>query len=122
MSITEQTTNKDMIQRSFTVPIPIDRAFIILTEELGTWWPQEYTWAGDVLETIGMETRKGGRCFEKGPYGFTCDWGRILIWEPPERLVFTWQISPNGPSYRLALNSPQGWSYILDRYVEKASE
>ena len=128
---------------------------------MGTWWPREYTWAGDVLEMIGMEIRKGGRCFEKGPYGFTCDWGHILIWEPPKRLIFTWQISPervpepnpdkasevevyfiekgrntqveflhrgfarhgkNGPNYRLALDSPQGWPYILDQYVKKASE
>ena len=39
--------------------------------------------------------REGGLCFERGPHGFTCHWGRVLAWEPPTRLVLTWQIDPD---------------------------
>jgi hypothetical protein len=67
MSITEQTTNKDMIQRSFTVPIPIDRAFIIFTEELGTWWPQEYTWQVMYWKRLVWKHEKEVAVLKKAP-------------------------------------------------------
>jgi uncharacterized protein YndB with AHSA1/START domain len=47
-----------------------------------------------VLDTIAIEPRAGGRCFERGPHGFECDWGRVLAYDPPRRLAFLWQISP----------------------------
>jgi uncharacterized protein YndB with AHSA1/START domain len=156
-----QQNKKDIIHRIVTVPVAIDRAFAVFTERFASWYPNAYTWSGDVLDTIAIEPREGGRCFERGPHGFTCDWGRVLVWEPPQRLVFTWQIdydrvpvpdpakagevevrfAADGPSitrvtfqhrgfarygqsgdrYRAALDSPEGWSYILDRYVATVS-
>lgn len=47
-----------------------------------------------MLETIAIEPKADGRCFERGPHNFACDWGRVLSYEPPARLVFLWQISP----------------------------
>jgi uncharacterized protein YndB with AHSA1/START domain len=82
------------IRHTLVVLAPVERAFAAFTAGLASWWPREYTWAGDVLETIAIEPREGGRCFERGPESFTCDWGRVRAWEPPRRLVFTWQISP----------------------------
>ena len=61
----------------------------------GSWWPAEYTWAQTTLEGIAIEPKEGGRCHETGPHGFSCDWGRVVACAPPERLVFTWQISPD---------------------------
>jgi uncharacterized protein YndB with AHSA1/START domain len=72
-----------------TVALPPERAFDRFTAELGSWWPPEYTWSQATLEEIGIED---GLCFERGPHGFRLDWGRVLEWERPERLVFTWQI------------------------------
>ncbi len=54
----------------------------------------EYTWSQEALAAIGIEPRAGGSCFELGPHGFRLDWGRVLAWEPPSRLVFSWQIGP----------------------------
>jgi uncharacterized protein YndB with AHSA1/START domain len=85
----------EAIQHTVEVPLPRDRAFARFVEHLGEWWPAEYTWSQDVLEAIGIEPREGGMCFERGPHGFRCDWGRVIAFEPPERLVFTWQIGPN---------------------------
>src|SRR5688572_25840184 len=42
---------------------------------------------------IGIEPREGGFAFERGPHGFLVHWGRVTDWEPPDRLVFTWQIA-----------------------------
>jgi len=73
-----------------------ERAFEAFTGELMNWWPADYTWSGSLaLVDIGMEPGAGGLCFEIGPHGFHCDWGRVLTWDPPRRLVFTWQIGPN---------------------------
>jgi uncharacterized protein YndB with AHSA1/START domain len=82
------------IRHSVAAPVPPERAFDAFVRELHEWWPQEYTWAGAALETIAIEPQEGGRCFELGPHDFHCDWGRVVAWEPPRRLVFTWQISP----------------------------
>ena len=72
-----------------------ERASDAFTDDLGSWWPAEYTWAQSTLEGIAIEAKEGGRCHETGPHGFSCDWGRVLVCEPSARLVFTWQISPD---------------------------
>jgi uncharacterized protein YndB with AHSA1/START domain len=77
-----------------TVDAPPDRAFSLFTEGMTAWWPPEYTWAQKTLDHIAIEPVEGGRCFERGPHGFTCDWGRVVTCEPPGRIAFTWQISP----------------------------
>jgi uncharacterized protein YndB with AHSA1/START domain len=82
------------IREAVTVPVPVDQAFAAFAD-LARWWPRQYTWAADTLEDIGIEPREGGLCYERGPHGFTCHWGRILAWEPPTRLVITWQIAPD---------------------------
>jgi len=152
-----QRTGDDAVRRTLTVAAPRERAFAVFTDGLATWWPREYTWGRDVLETIAIEPCEGGRCFERGPHDFQCDWGRVVLWDPPNRLVISWQISPRrepepnpakaseveirfiaegptstrvefehrdlarhgeeGMSYRDALDSPQGWTLILERYV-----
>ena len=86
--------SKDTIHQTLSAPVPAEHAFEVFTNGLDSWWPHEFTWSGDVLETIAIEPREGGRCFERGPHGFEVDWGRVLVWEPPHRLVITWQISP----------------------------
>lgn len=90
--MTQGTT--EPIRVRLSVPLPVEAAFRLFVDELNTWWPAEYTWSGDVLEQIAVEPREGGRCFEVGPHGFTCDWGRVLTFDSPRRIVFTWQISP----------------------------
>jgi uncharacterized protein YndB with AHSA1/START domain len=157
-----QRTSNDAVRRTLTVAAPRERAFAVFTDGLATWWPREYTWGRDVLETIAIEPREGGRCYERGPHDFQCDWGRVLAWNPPHQLVISWQISPHrepepnpakasevdvrfmaegpastrvefehreltrhdeeGMSYRDALNSPEGWTYILDCYVRSIDQ
>ena len=150
------------INLELTVPVTADQAFETFVKEINSWWPKEYTWAGEVLDKIEIETFKNGRCFERGPHGFECDWGRVIVYDPPNRIVFTWQIAPdrvpepnpekvseievlfvekgktetqvkfehrnfekhgdNAESYKQALNSSQGWHYILNNYNESFSK
>ncbi len=77
------------------VPVAPERAFALFTEQLGSWWPAEYTWSADALEGIEIEARPGGHCVERGPGGFRCDWGTVVDCEPARRLLFSWQIGPS---------------------------
>jgi Activator of Hsp90 ATPase homolog 1-like protein len=79
-----------------TVLVPQEpvEAFALFADRFGSWWPREYTWSQATLRWIGLEPRVGGRCYEIGPNDFHSDWGRVLVWERPVRLVLAWQISP----------------------------
>lgn len=89
----DQTVRIDELTATTTVPLELDAAFEFFTAGLGSWWPREYTWSGPrLVEEIGMEEREGGMLYERGPYGFRVDFGRIVVWSPPRRLLFTWQI------------------------------
>src|SRR5215216_7163390 len=104
-----------VVSRSITVPAGPDRAFRVLTAELASWWPREYTWSGDrALVTIGMEQVAGGLCYELGPHGFRCDWGRVQVWDPPRRLVFSWQVGP----HREPVPDPDMASEVEVHFVE----
>jgi uncharacterized protein YndB with AHSA1/START domain len=91
-----QETSTDVLRNSRDVGVSVPRAFEVFTVGLGTWWIPEFTWSGpDALDMIGIEPGVDGKCYEIGPYGFRCDWGRVTVWEPPNRLAFTWQIGPD---------------------------
>lgn len=94
-SVSHEAVAKEPIHVEITVPIPRKEAFFRFTKEFNLWWPREYTWSKEALVNIGLEPRAQGRCTERGPEGFQSDWGRVLTWRPPERLVLAWQISPN---------------------------
>lgn len=85
----------DAIRVREEVTVAPERAFQLFAQGLGGWWPAEYTWSGECLESICIEPFEDGRCYERGPHGFQCDWGRVLVWDPPRRLVFSWQIGPD---------------------------
>lgn len=76
-----------------TVSLPPAQAFEFFTGSMNRWWPSEYHIGGaDMVDTV-LEPWVGGRWYERGADGSECDWGRVLAWEPPHRLVVTWQIN-----------------------------
>ncbi|MBY8863053.1 SRPBCC family protein [Nocardia sp. CA2R105] len=82
-----------ILQGSATVALPVDRAFAFFTESFGSWWPAAYHIGQSEMADVVLEPRIGGRWYERGVDGAECDWGRVLEWEPPHRLVVTWQVN-----------------------------
>jgi uncharacterized protein YndB with AHSA1/START domain len=79
------------IRQSVRVRRPIESAFELFTRDIGRWWPVEtHNLRGDVVEVV-FEGRTGGRIYERARDGVTTDWGQVLAWEPPRRVVFTWE-------------------------------
>jgi uncharacterized protein YndB with AHSA1/START domain len=82
------------VRTSAELPLTCEESFALFSSGLGSWWPQEFSWSQGALGELGMETRVGGFLYEIGPHGLRLDWGRVLAWDPPARLVFSWHISP----------------------------
>ncbi len=83
----------DVLEISVDVSLHRSAAFERFTKGMLQWWPTEYTWSGDALATIAIDPAEGGFCTETGPFGFRCDFGRVLAIATNERIEFTWQIN-----------------------------
>jgi uncharacterized protein YndB with AHSA1/START domain len=82
------------VRASIVVEAPLERAFAVFTEEFDKIKPREHNMlATDIAESV-FEPRTGGRVYDRGVDGSECQWGRVLAYEPPDRVVFTWDISP----------------------------
>jgi uncharacterized protein YndB with AHSA1/START domain len=82
------------IRTSIVVAAPIDRAFSVFTEDFGKFKPPEHNLLeAEIAETV-FEPRVGGSLYDRGVDGSECRWARVLAYEPPARVVFSWDISP----------------------------
>jgi uncharacterized protein YndB with AHSA1/START domain len=79
------------ISGKITVSVPVEQAFRVFTSSFDSWWPREYHFGQAEMAEAILEPREGGRWYERGTDGTERDWGRVLVWEPPQRLVVTWQ-------------------------------
>ena len=78
---------------SVVVEAPIERAFSLFTEGIGTWWdPDHHLLEGQLAEMV-FEPRVGGHVYDRGVDGSECRWARVLAFEPPERFVISWDIN-----------------------------
>jgi uncharacterized protein YndB with AHSA1/START domain len=82
------------IHHDIVVDAPIDRAFSVFTEDFGSFKPPEHNMlAVEIAETV-FEPRAGGRLYDRGVDGSECHWARVLAYEPPHRVVISWDINP----------------------------
>ncbi len=86
-------TEATVVRHSITVDAPIERAFAVYASQ--TWAPPEHHMLDADMEAAVLEPRVGGRWYERSVDGRECEWGRVLAWEPPHRMVLTWQIRPD---------------------------
>jgi uncharacterized protein YndB with AHSA1/START domain len=82
------------VRKSLTVRADLERAFAVFTGRIGGWWPlQAYSIGGATPVGAEIEPYEGGRWFERGEDGTECPWGHVRVWDPPHRVVLTWEIS-----------------------------
>jgi uncharacterized protein YndB with AHSA1/START domain len=99
-----QTTDTS-VRTEVVVDVPIERAFRAFTEEMPSWWNPDHHLID--AEDMVFEPRAGGHIYDRAADGTECRWARVLVYEPPNRLVFSWDITTD-------------WKLETD--TEKASE
>jgi uncharacterized protein YndB with AHSA1/START domain len=141
------------IEKSVFVDMPPEAAFRLFTDGAGSWWPlASHSVAGDDAVTCILEGRVGGRFYEVSRGGAQAEWGRVLAWEPPHRLVMSWYpgrtpadatevevtFQAEGSGTRLALihrgwergvpdtaryeGYVTGWDFVLGKYLAHARQ
>jgi uncharacterized protein YndB with AHSA1/START domain len=139
-----------VVRKSVTVPLPVEKAFELFTERIGSWWTlRTHSLGGEHAQTAVLEGKLNGRLYERQIDGTEADWGRVIAFEPPHRLVLAWDLKagteveirftgdPEGTRVdlehrgweRLGDEADQwfrsyedGWSTVLNGYVEAASQ
>ena len=115
MSTHAQATS---VRSSIVVEAPIERAFSVFTDDFGSFKPPEHNMLGvEIAETV-FEPRVGGSLYDRGVDGSECRWARVLAYEPPERVVFSWDI---GPTWQLETD-PDRTSEVEVRFVAESPE
>ncbi|HEX2903172.1 MAG TPA: SRPBCC family protein [Jatrophihabitans sp.] len=85
--------NDSTVATSVEVEAPIGRAFHVFTAEIGTWWDEDKHLLAAPLAEMIFEPFVGGHIIDRGVDGSECRWARVLVYEPPTRVCFSWDIS-----------------------------
>jgi uncharacterized protein YndB with AHSA1/START domain len=81
------------VSTAVDVTAPLADAFRVFTEGIGTWWnPKHHILEADLAEMV-FEPRVGGHIIDRGVDGSECRWARVLVYEPPRRVCFSWDIN-----------------------------
>ncbi|MEX2645551.1 MAG: SRPBCC domain-containing protein [Gaiellaceae bacterium] len=134
------------IRKDVFVRAPVERAWDVFAERLGDWWPlATHSLGGERAETAMLTPE---RIYERWADGAEHTWGRVLVWEPPHRVVFTWEVGedsgnevevvfvPEGEGTRVELEHrgwesgtreswesyDGGWAQVLARFVDSVRE
>jgi uncharacterized protein YndB with AHSA1/START domain len=83
------------VRRTLHVGVPIEFAFQTLADNMGAWWPATHHIAKTPFLEVVVEPRSGGRWFERDTSGVECEWGTVLLYEPPRKLVLGWHLQPD---------------------------
>jgi hypothetical protein len=101
-----------VVRKSVRVKASIERAFQVFVEQMETWWPKTHHIGAQEWNLIVIEPRVGGRWYEQDAAGGQCDWGTVLLWDPPHKARFSWHVGPKRDS--------EEWGYDPD--TTRASE
>jgi hypothetical protein len=89
----QPTEEHPVVRKTIVVNADIQRAFEVFSQNMGQWWPKEHHIGGSPLLAVVVEPRNGGRWYEKDEDGSECDWGTVLDWQPPTRVLFSWHLN-----------------------------
>jgi uncharacterized protein YndB with AHSA1/START domain len=106
------------VEAQITVAATIERAFRVFTQEFDRIKPREHNLLGvEIAETV-FETRVGGHVYDRGVDGTECRWARVLAYEPPHRVVISWDITPQ---WQVETN-PEKTSEVEARFVAEGPD
>ena len=106
------------VQTSIIVDAPIERAFSVFTDGIGSWWvPEHHILQAELAEMV-FEPYKGGHVYDRGVDGSECRWARVLAYEPPDRVVISWDISLQWQLER----DPEKTSEVEVRFIAETSD
>jgi uncharacterized protein YndB with AHSA1/START domain len=106
------------VRSEIVVNAPIERAFAVFTEQFDRITPREHNMLGvEIAETV-FEPRVGGSIYDRGLDGSECRWARVLAYEPPERVVFSWDI---GPEWQIVAD-PDNASEVEVRFIAETPQ
>jgi hypothetical protein len=80
------------VRRTVIVKADVERSFTAFTSRMGRWWPRSHSIGSTPLTDVIVEPRVGGRWYERTADGSECEWGKVLVWDPPGRLILAWQL------------------------------
>lgn len=107
-----------VVHQRVVVEAPIERAFTVFTERFGDFKPPEHNLLHSPIAETVFDPRVGGHIYDRAVDGTECHWARVLAYEPPDRVVFSWDI---GPQWELEAN-PDNTSEVEVRFVAETSE
>jgi uncharacterized protein YndB with AHSA1/START domain len=106
------------VRHQVVVNAPIDRAFALFTTKFDAIKPREHNLLSVPIAETVFEPRAGGHIYDIGIDGSRCQWARVLAYEPPSRVVFSWDI---GPSWHLETD-PAKTSEVEVRFIAESGE
>jgi uncharacterized protein YndB with AHSA1/START domain len=108
-------TNTDVavVRNQIVVDAPIERAFAVFTERFGDFKPAEHNLLGVPIAETRFEPHVGGHIYDRGVDGSECRWARVLAYDPPDRVVFSWDI---GPQWQIE-TEPENTSEVEVRFI-----
>lgn len=112
------TRDNPVVRRQTVVAAPLEKAFTAFTERFGDFKPPEHNLLGKPIAETVFEPRVGGHIYDRAEDGSECRWARVLAYEPPVRVVFSWDI---GPSWQLEAD-PENASEVEVRFVAETPD
>jgi uncharacterized protein YndB with AHSA1/START domain len=113
-----QAATSAVVRKQIVVEAPIERAFGVFTERFGDFKPPEHNLLGADIAATVFEPRVGGHIYDRGVDGSECRWARILAYEPPHRVVFSWDI---GPQWQIETD-PENTSEVEVHFISETPQ
>ena len=111
-------TRTPNITHHVVVNAPIERAFAVFPEQFGDFKPREHNLLPVPIAETVFDPRVGGQIYDRGVDGSVCRWARILVYEPPHRVAFAWDI---GPTWQVE-SDPSRASEVEVRFTAESGE
>lgn len=106
------------VRKQIVVQAPLDKAFAVFTERFGDIKPPDHNLLPVPIAETVFEPRVGGHIYDRGTDGSECRWARVLAFDPPHRVVFSWDI---GPTWQLE-TEPENASEVEVRFIAETPD